>query len=246
MTQWQDLPIWHDGPALIVVDATGALAPHPSKTYRSRGDAEIDYIWLHHTAGQVIPGLAGLQRTHAFCQASKRWIYKIQTGRTWRRANRAEYLKASARRKTNVGGRGWAGVPYHFWVPHLIELDDRGRMVVYMANAPDRWAWHTGGKDQLGRSNNRHGLAVVMQGCFPSQRYPNRKPRDDDQRNPWPSAGQLVATSLLLELLVRQLCGGDFSVLSTHSRAGTGAKLECPGYAGEVLVDQLRVAHVVG
>lgn len=219
MVDWRQLPVFYSDGVMVVVDAVEVL-PRGKKSYAHIMDRKVERIYLHHTAGAVPHGLAGPMATAAFCVRPRKFI-RVHG------------------RNVNIGGRGWAGMPYHLFVPHQPLFDDAGRMVVFLTQRFDAWSWHTGGKMVDGRSRNKHGLAVVMQGCFSSAADPTQGPKDLDQLLGVPSPFQEMATIHLLGWLADTHCTAGREGLRCHSDAG---KPTCPGFAGEVIVDAVRAA----
>jgi hypothetical protein len=120
-------------------------------------------------------------------------------------------LSASAR--YSVSSRGWAGCPYHYWVPYGHGMPEDAPIQVYRANADDRHSWHTG------LAANASGIGIVLQGDLRSQR---------------PSAYQIEA----LEALIPWLQDRHLATLSAdrwlswHSESGDfggRGKASCPG-----------------
>jgi len=123
-----------------------------------------------------------------------------------------------------VTDRGWPGMPYHVFIPYAPELDG-GRLIVYQCQPLGAWSYHTGGKDALGRSINKHGIGVVCQGCFTS-RHSLKRPYPG-QPTDGPSPAQLLALAAVVDWLRGVVPGVD---LSCHAWVG---KPTCPGDALE-------------
>ncbi|HHE72645.1 MAG TPA: hypothetical protein ENL34_10245 [Chloroflexi bacterium] len=220
MVDWHALPVFYSSPTLLVVDAVEVLPRHSNKTYVMIPDRDIARVYLHHTAGAVPYGLAGPMATAGFCIRPKKWM--LVHGR-----------------KRNIGGRGWAGMPYHIFIPYLPIFDMGGRAVVFLTQRLDAWSWHTGGKMRDGRSRNKFGAGVVMQGCMSCTGDPLQGPKDLDQLLGVPSPFQELATITVLGGLADEHCSAGRDGLRCHSDAG---KPSCPGFAGEIIVDAVRAA----
>ena len=120
-----------------------------------------------------------------------------------------EGAQASARYV--VDHRGWAGMPYHFWLPHERHVDDQGRLVVYMTQYPWTRSWHTGG------DANTHGVGVCWQGDLTE-----REPSDQ----------QIELAEALIPWIGERLHIHGTDSLSWHSEAGRwggSQKAACPG-----------------
>ena len=217
---------WFENSVLCVLDVSARFPARATATpYAARSLDPGDMMWafVHHTAGRVSAGLEGIKDTDRYCQAPK----------VFRMVQRANGTKA----RINVGGRGWPKIPYHFWVPYFTEVTDAGQLVVYLCCDLNSWSWHTGGKDHNGSSNNKHSVGIACQGCFSSASRPRIQPPDSRQFGNQPHPSQVLALQYLWAYALRPKF--PLMQLSTHSRAGTGAKPTCPGLVMESVVDTL-------
>ena len=118
-------------------------------------------------------------------------------------------LRASAQYSVR---KGWAGCPYHFWIPfgHGMQSEP---IVVFRANPDEAHSWHTGG------AANASGIGVCLQGNL---------------RTKEPSAYQVEALEALIPWLqerFRDTLSSD-RWLSFHSESGKwggSGKASCPG-----------------
>jgi len=204
---------------IAIQDITEELPRHPnwpynhkrSARYRELLDREIDRVYWHHTAGSIPGGIKGPMATAGYCVADP---------------------DPEDRRH---GGRGWPGMPYHFFIPYEPEVIKAQQIVIYQCQPLDIWSWHTGGKDEHGRSRNKYGVGVVCQGCFWSRHDPGRKPLRG--QTGWPSPAQTIASSELWLSYLKPELGLINAQLSGHFEAG---KPTCPGEILEAWVQILQ------
>lgn len=176
---------------IYLLDVSQKL-PKNSKLVWSKRQAPLERIYVHHSGANGRPGYAGVEASARYCSRSKL-----------------------------LGGRGWAGLPYHIWVPYNDLIADDGRRVAFLCNELDRHTWHTGGKA------NAHGIGVCLQGNLTKT---------------GPSAHQRMVLPDLLSFLKDKLLVGTTDPISTHSRSkkyGGSGKPTCPSKATERWLDDL-------
>ena len=214
-----DRPVVFENELIVVQDVAGEMPRHRNWPYNHRRSAryrlipnrEIDLVFWHHTAGGIARGIKGPASTAAYCVADP------DPNSKW------------------GGGRGWPGMPYHLFIPHLPEMTEAGQMVLYQCQSLEMWSWHTGGKDKRGRGRNQYGLGVVCQGCFWSRHDPDRKPLRG--QTGWPSVAQMMASHALWFGYLKPALGLTNAQLSGHFEAGKPA---CPGELLEAWVRHVQ------
>lgn len=123
-----------------------AWSPAAQAFVRSKGayenvrDRPVQKAWVHHTAGNVKErGFKAPLATASFIIRDPRVVGDAVDHRY---------------------GRGWPGIPYHFYIPFSPERDAKERLPVVYQCWPASWlTWHTKG-------HNRAGVGVVLQGNF--------------------------------------------------------------------------------
>lgn len=109
-------------------------------------------------------------------------------------------------------------LPYTVWIPWEPEA---GKPAVYLCNRLEDWASHSGPKA------NRSGVAVCLQGCFPTSNELDADPRKFGalEARERPSEFQRRAWPLVIDWLHRTL-GRDLTLLGHRD---VGKKHTCPG-----------------
>lgn len=124
-----------------------------------------------------------------------------------------------------VNYRQWPGVPYHFWLAQMPDIDVKGNLVIYQGQPENIVSWHTGGANTwsvgIGVQGNYDGEWDLVDGL--------------PQINRQPTKNQMTMLDALVDYLLKKYQlplkpANRYPTLSGHWE-GPRPKAVCPGDA---------------
>lgn len=179
--------------------------------YREIRGREIETVFVHQSAGNMLRGQKAAERISWFHTAPPK--YKLNPDGSIR----TRMVRGKPRKWWIGGGRGWPGAGYTFVIPAFPDTVE-GKLEVYRLHPDETVSYHTGGR------NNRRGVAVCVAGL-----YRTRHGKSRGQEAPDPTA-QMALQELVFDYLLPRYGltpgPGDPDALCGHFDAGKAA---CPG-----------------
>lgn len=135
--------------SIIIEDISEELPRHPHKRWPKRTSTSKS-LTVHHTGGSTrLKGRSAPVATASFC------------------------VRANDPATSGLEGRGWPGIPYHYFIPFEPEVRN-GKIVVYRCQPNGALTNHAG-------PWNNESIGIALQGTFDARLFAGRQPSDEQR-----------------------------------------------------------------